>query len=73
LGFVTPEAEWATNSGKKQFLQAMEDAVELASPIISPQVLDDFDDISNRLKAYNPTIWRAICFSRWIKCFEVKL
>jgi asparagine synthase (glutamine-hydrolysing) len=73
LGFVTPEAEWATNSGKKQFLQAMEDAVELASPIISPQVLDDFDDISNRRKAYNPTIWRAICFSRWIKCFEVKL
>lgn len=71
LGFVTPEAEWAASSSKL-FREHLSLAVNAAPSLLSKGALREFDEIQSGGRAYNPALWRALCFGHWLIRFGVR-
>lgn len=73
IGFATPESVWATRLNPTEFRTNLEKAVLSSQGIIKPEILNLFDEMIAGRKPYDTTVWRALCFGRWIDLFKVAL
>lgn len=65
LGFVTPEAVWATGELRREFRQRLEQAKEATRGIIGTQGKDHFAAVTSGSRAYDTLFWRLIQFPAW--------
>jgi len=71
LGFVTPEAVWATGPGKYLFKAGLLESVEVAQGLLTTQLVTDFGHVMEGQRPYDTSFWRAFCLGQWIKTFGV--
>jgi len=71
LGFVTPEAVWATGPDKHLFKARLLESLEVAQGLLTPQLATDFDRVMEGQNPYDTSFWRALCLGQWIKAFGV--
>lgn len=71
LGFVTPEAVWATGPGKHLFKACLLESLEVAQGLLTPQLVTDFGRVMEGQQPYDTSFWRALCLGQWIKTFGV--
>lgn len=70
MGFVTPEEYWI-RSKPEIFRKEIEIAIDASGGILTKDCLSRFDDIIADKRPFDSTIWRMICFGRWIKRFNI--
>jgi len=73
LGFATPEEYWVRSENTSDWKKALSDAIENSAGIIKPEALKKFDRVVNGYEPFSFSIWRMICFSTWMKIFNVKV
>ncbi len=72
MGFVTPEEYWI-RSKPDIFRKEIECAIDASNGILTKDCLFRFDDIIANKRSFDSTIWRMICFGRWIKRFNIAI
>lgn len=73
LGFVTAERLWVTRDMAARFREELAEAVVLMREILSPAIIDRFDEVVAGHRAFDHRYWRAICAARWLRTFGVRL
>lgn len=73
LGFATAEEVWMRTSHREVFRTLLEDAIDAADGILTPEALRKATRILEGKEPFNFLVWRMISFGRWIKRFEVSL
>ncbi|MEP7319153.1 MAG: asparagine synthase (glutamine-hydrolyzing) [Panacibacter sp.] len=72
MGFVTPEEEWI-KMHRVELRKDIEKAIEISNGFINKNILFQFDNIVSGKVKFNPTIWRVLCFAKWIEVFKVNI
>ena len=70
MGFVTPEEHWM-RSNSDIFLQELKKSIVLSKGILTDSCVDRFKEIIDKKRPFDSTIWRMICFGRWVEKFNV--
>lgn len=74
MGFVTPEYHWMRETLYNTFQSELQEATATLDLWLHPQLINQmFTDIIAGKRLFNPTIWRVINFSHWVKVFHVKI
>jgi asparagine synthase (glutamine-hydrolysing) len=73
MGFVTPEEIWARENAPKRFRSALHESIEASGGILTDAGKEQFERVLAGEQAYDWSIWRMICFGRWVKRFGVSL
>jgi asparagine synthase (glutamine-hydrolysing) len=73
MGFVTPEEIWARQSSSARFREALAEAVKASRGVLSEQANTRFSRMVSGELPYDGSIWRMICFGRWLIRFEVSV
>ena len=72
MGFVTPEAVWATETGVDDFRRKLNESLGLCQGIITPAASQLLEETIAGRKSYDPFLWRIICLGAWMRLFNVK-
>lgn len=72
MGFVTPELLWM-QANKNELLIDLENAITITNGVITPQILIRFQRMVEGKIPFDATIWRALCFAKWMEMFNVQL
>lgn len=72
MGFVTPEAVWVKEYSA-QLRSDLEKAVTTSNGFINKNIVAKFDNVVAGREAFDFTVWRALCFAKWIEVFNVKI
>ena len=72
MGFVTPEELWLKEHAD-MIKQDLQKAVEVSNGFINNHILDKFDKIINNKEKFDFTIWRVLCFGKWVEVFKVRM
>lgn len=72
MGFVTPEELWLKEQANS-IKQDLQKAVEISNRFINKHILDKFDNIINDKEKFDFTIWRVLCFAKWVEVFKVRI
>jgi len=70
IGFATAEEDWIKNP---IFRTILNQSIESSQGIVSPKVLKEYDQVVAGKEPFSNTIWRVICFGRWLERFSVKV
>ncbi len=70
IGFATAEAHWLKTP---QFRPLIQEGIQSAGGIISPDVLTRYDRMVKGKEPFSSIYWKTICFGRWLKLFDVQL
>jgi asparagine synthase (glutamine-hydrolysing) len=73
LGFVTAERLWATRDMANRFRSELSEAVRSMPDILSPTIIDRFEEVVAGRRPFDHRYWRAICTARWVNAFKVAL
>lgn len=73
MGFVTAEQLWMSRDDPQQFRRELIDAIKSLPSILSPRLLNHFDEMVEGRRSFDFRYWRAICASRWVKRFAVRV
>lgn len=73
IGFATPESVWATKLNPAEFRRHLEDAITVCGGLFSADLLKTFDEMVAGTRPYDTTMWRVLCFGRWVRLFKVAL
>lgn len=73
MGFVTPEAAWVREQAPEQFRREVARALDASQGILTPAVLPAAEAIIAGGKPYDNTLWRWICFGRWMERHSLTL
>lgn len=73
IGFATPESVWATQMNPAEFRQNLETAIQSSHGILNSEILEIFDQMTSGQRPYDTSVWRALCFGRWVNLFQVTL
>jgi asparagine synthase (glutamine-hydrolysing) len=71
MGFVTAEPLWATRDLAPRFKDELVAATATLPCILSPKIVDQFDEVVAGKRSFDFRFWRAIVLSRWARCFNV--
>ncbi len=66
MGFVTPEEVWVRNHSE-DFRKQLKNAIESTDGIITESALEWFDEVIDRKRQFDFTIWRILNFGRWYR------
>lgn len=72
MGFVTPEAVWVKEYST-QLRTDLEKAVATSNGFINKNIVEKFDNVITGKEKFDFTVWRALCFAKWIEVFNVKI
>ena len=72
LGFVTAEEDWVKRH-HSQFLQSVDDSIDISNGILRPSVKGLASDIISGKRPFSYLLWRLISFGQWAKTFSVKV
>ncbi|MBC7864744.1 MAG: hypothetical protein IAF38_17355 [Bacteroidia bacterium] len=72
MGFVTPEEEWI-KTHRVELRKDIEKAIEISNGFINKNILLQFDNIVSGKVKFTPTMWRVLCFAKWIEVFKVNI
>lgn len=70
MGFLTAEPLWMKRDQPKRFRQELVAAQESLAGVVSPLIVDRFDEVVANRRAYDPRYWRVICAGRWQRAFN---
>lgn len=73
MGFVTAETLWVRRDEPKRFRAAVTEAVETLPGLLSPRLVDRFDDVLAGRRPFDHRYWRAVSASRWARTFDVEI
>jgi asparagine synthase (glutamine-hydrolysing) len=72
IGFATPEEMWAkANAG--WFREEVAAAVESARGVLRPSAVTLTDAVLDGRHPFDFTVWRMLCFGRWLRAFQVAI
>ena len=72
MGFVTPEKVWIKEYST-QLRKDLEKAVETGNGFINKNIVTKFDNVISGKEKFDFTVWRALCFAKWVEVFNVKI
>ena len=72
MGFVTAERLWVTRDMAARFREELVLASEALQGIVSPLVVDQFDQVVAKQRPFDHRYWRVISAGRWIRVFGVQ-
>ena len=70
MGFVTPEEYWI-RSNPQIFKREVEQAIDNSNGILTADCVNRFDDMIAEKRPFDATIWRIVCFGRWLNKFKI--
>lgn len=71
MGFVTPEESWLKETAKDWFYNNIMQAVTENPDIFNESLIKTMtQDIVKGKSSFNFTLWRILCFGRWIKSLK---
>lgn len=73
MGFVTAEPLWVRRDMAGRFRDELVAAVATLSNIISPRLIEQFDEVIAGTRPFDFRYWRTIVTARWVKVFGVEL
>lgn len=73
MGFVTAETLWVRRDEPKRFRAAVDDAVQRLPSLLSPTLLNRFDEVLAGRRPFDHRYWRAISASHWVRAFDVEV
>jgi asparagine synthase (glutamine-hydrolysing) len=73
MGFVTAEEYWVTKENPEFFKQLLKESIEYSQGLLNDSAISQLNAMIEGKELYNQTIWRLICFGRWMKIFNVSL
>lgn len=73
MGFVTAEQLWMCRDEPHKFRVEISDAIATLPSILSPRLLNQFDEMVSGKRTFDFRYWRAISASRWAKRFSVSV
>jgi asparagine synthase (glutamine-hydrolysing) len=71
MGFVTPEAVWATTDGREAFRERLAVALERTEGIIAPEATKLLEDAIAGRRQYDSALWRIIALGAWMRLFKI--
>lgn len=71
FGFATPEEVWMRENSKF-FAAKLKEMIEWSDGIINDNALVLWNDIINKRRVFDFSIWRIISFGSWMHTFNVK-
>ena len=72
MGFVTAEPLWVKRDMAARFRAEIADAIERLPSILSPRLLQQFDEVVAGSRPFDFRYWRAIVLARWARVFAVE-
>jgi len=73
LGFVTAEEVWVRESGKQEFRDRLEAAIDIAGGVLRPSARKVLEQMIGGERPFNYLIWRMVNFGEWLKRFDVRI
>lgn len=73
MGFVTAETLWARRDEPERFRAAVAEAVQTLPGLLSPTLLQRFDEVLAGKRPFDHRYWRAVSASRWARAFDVEV
>ncbi|MGE5403245.1 MAG: asparagine synthase (glutamine-hydrolyzing) [Candidatus Doudnabacteria bacterium] len=73
LGFVTPEETWVKNACPQRFIDALKESIKISQGVLTDKAIIKAQNMIDGKEAFNPYIWRLICFGAWVKRYNVKV
>jgi asparagine synthase (glutamine-hydrolysing) len=73
MGFVTAETLWVRRDEPTRFRAAVEEAVQMLPGLLSPTLLNRFDEVLAGNRPFDHRYWRAVSASRWVHAFDVEV
>ncbi|GEJ55435.1 asparagine synthetase B [Anaeromyxobacter diazotrophicus] len=72
MGFVTAEPLWMQRDLSARFRAEIAAGIEALSGVLSPVLLDRFDEVVAGRRPFDFRYWRALSVGRWAAAFSVK-
>lgn len=73
MGFVTAETLWVRRDEPIRFRAAVDEAVQTLPNLLSPKLLQRFDEVLAGHRSFDHRYWRAVSASRWVRAFNVEV
>lgn len=73
MGFVTAEKFWVCRDEPTRFRAALDEAVQTLPSLLSPMLLQRFDEVLAGSRTFDHRYWRAISAARWVRAFEIEV
>lgn len=71
MGFVTPEELWLKEDNGNGFKRHLQLAINNSNGVLKENLNNRLCDIIQGKRKFDHTIWRAISYANWVKCFNV--
>jgi asparagine synthase (glutamine-hydrolysing) len=73
MGFVTAETLWVRRDEPILFRSAVNEAVKMLPSLLSPKLLERFDEVLAGRRPFDHRYWRAISVAYWVRAFDVEV
>jgi len=73
MGFLTAEPLWVRRDMAPKFRAELEAAVAALPSVLSPTLVDQFDEVVAGTRPFDFRYWRAIVVGRWARVFGVEM
>ncbi len=71
MGFVTAEALWVRRDEPIRFRAAISEAIQTMPGLLSPKLLQQFDEVLAGHRSFDHRYWRALSVLFWMRQFSV--
>jgi len=71
MGFVTAEPLWMSRDASEQFRLMLREAVDRLNRYVSPEIIDQYDEVSQGKRPFDFRFWRVISAGLWAKKLSV--
>jgi asparagine synthase (glutamine-hydrolysing) len=70
MGFITPEEVWMKEKDPELFKTELKKSINLSKGILNNRAEDELGKMIEGKRQFNFSIWRMICFGRWVALFS---